>query len=139
MSHNLTIGELAKRIGINPKTIRYYESIGLITSHRAQNGYRVYTSQDESHLLMIKRAKLLGLTLKEIGVILQDVQSGLCKTAKSQIKEFIKLKTLEIDKQISELSALKNYLTEQLKQIETDEVTSSEVKDCLCLGEIERS
>lgn len=65
----LKIGELAKRIGVNPKTLRFYEDIGLITSTRAPNGYRVYSSQDESNILFIRRAQKLGLSLQEIRLI----------------------------------------------------------------------
>lgn len=100
MTIKLTIGELAKRIGINPKTIRYYEDVGLLHPVRAQNGYRIFSEQDESHVFFIKRAQKLGFTLSEIGTILQDIQDGLCNSAKSQIKEFINVKLAEIDNQI---------------------------------------
>ncbi|MHB9096060.1 MAG: MerR family transcriptional regulator, partial [Eubacteriales bacterium] len=66
----LKIGELAKRVGVNPKTIRFYEDIGLITSTRAPNGYRIYNFQDESNLLFIRRAQKLGLSLQEIRSII---------------------------------------------------------------------
>lgn len=60
MSQSLA-GELAKSTGLNPKTIRYYENIGLIAPERAQNGYRIFSPQHEHDLLFIKRAKCLGL------------------------------------------------------------------------------
>lgn len=131
----LKIGELAKRIGINPKTIRFYEDIGLITSTRAPNGYRVYNSQDESNLLFIRRAQKLGLSLQEIRSIIQDIQEGQCQTAKSQIREMVISKISEIDNQIKELQALKSYLIERLNKIEINTVISPSSKGCSCLND----
>lgn len=135
MTINLTIGEIAKQIGINTKTIRYYEDIGLLHPARAQNGYRIFSEQDEHRILFIKRAQKLGFTLSEIGTILQDIQDGLCNSAKSQIKDLINMKLAEIDNQINELIALKGYLSERLTIMENNEVKISKSKKCSCLGE----
>lgn len=58
MSQILTIGELSKRVGINPKTIRFYEDIGLIVPVRAENGYRIFNSKDEQRLLFYKERQI---------------------------------------------------------------------------------
>lgn len=39
-----TIGQLAKLSGVSPRTLRHYESLGLINPTRTENGYRTYTS-----------------------------------------------------------------------------------------------
>ncbi len=63
----LTIGEVAKRVGLTPRTIRYYEDIGLLNSiRRVEGGRRIYTDDDVRRLKFIKRLKLLGLTLDEM-------------------------------------------------------------------------
>lgn len=131
----LKIGELAKRIGVNPKTLRFYEDIGLITSTRAPNGYRIYDSQDENNLLFIRRAQKLGLSLQEIRSIIHDIEQGQCQTAKSQIKELLFSKIAEIDNQIKELQALKSYLTERLNKIEIINTSSFSVNGCSCLND----
>ena len=57
--------------GLNAKTTRYYESIGLIPSRRRQaNGYRDYTKADEHTLSFVKRARTLGFSMEEIGELL---------------------------------------------------------------------
>ncbi|MBL7960397.1 MerR family transcriptional regulator [bacterium] len=67
----LTIGQLAKAADINLQTIRYYERIKLLPKPKTkESGYRQYTPQDLSRLLFVKRAKELGFTLKEIGLLL---------------------------------------------------------------------
>ncbi len=61
------IGELANLVGMSPRTIRYYEEIGLLNSiKRIEGGKRVYTDRDIQRLKFIKRLKHLGLTLSEM-------------------------------------------------------------------------
>ncbi len=62
-----TIGALAKELNINPKTIRYYEEIGLLSKpQRSESGYRLYSRDEMERLQLVKIAKLLGLSLAEI-------------------------------------------------------------------------
>jgi len=61
------IGQLANLVAVSPRTIRYYEEIGLLNSiKRMEGGKRVYTDQDCQRLQFIKRLKHLGLTLAEM-------------------------------------------------------------------------
>ena len=61
------IGELSNLVGMSPRTIRYYEEIGLLNStKRIEGGKRVYTDRDTQRLKFIKRLKHLGLTLSEM-------------------------------------------------------------------------
>ena len=67
----LRIGELAAAVGVNPKTIRYYEEIGLLPApRRTAAGYRQYGAVDGERLRFITKAKAIGLTLREIREIL---------------------------------------------------------------------
>jgi DNA-binding transcriptional MerR regulator len=67
----MRIGELAERVGVNPKTIRYYEGIGLLPDpERLPSGYREYTDDDFDRLRFIRTAQRLGLSLSEISEIL---------------------------------------------------------------------
>jgi DNA-binding transcriptional MerR regulator len=61
------IGQLANLVALSPRTIRYYEEIGLLNSiKRLEGGKRVYTDQDYQRLKFIKRLKHLGLSLAEM-------------------------------------------------------------------------
>ena len=61
------IGELASLVEMSPRTIRYYEEIGLLDSvKRIEGGKRIYTDRDLQHLKFIQRLKYLGLTLAEM-------------------------------------------------------------------------
>ena len=67
-----TIGQLAKLSGISPRTLRHYESLGLINPVRTESGYRTYTNQDAKRLAHILSMKACGLTLSEIAELLQE-------------------------------------------------------------------
>jgi MerR family copper efflux transcriptional regulator len=63
----MNIGTVAERSGVPPKTIRYYETIGLIAAaDRRANGYRAYSSADMQTLNFIKRARGLGFSVEEL-------------------------------------------------------------------------
>lgn len=67
----LRIGELAGHLGLNPKTVRYYEDIGLLPRpRRTAAGYRLYDAADRDRLQFIVKARAIGLSLDEIGQIL---------------------------------------------------------------------
>ena len=61
------IGEIAQRLGLTERTIRYYEEVGLLDSiKRVEGGRRVYTDEDVRRLRFIQKLKMLGLTLQEM-------------------------------------------------------------------------
>jgi MerR family mercuric resistance operon transcriptional regulator len=69
----LTIGELARRAGVNVETVRYYERRGLLDEPpRTPSGYRQYGADDLWRLQFIARAKQLGFTLAEIADLVGD-------------------------------------------------------------------
>jgi len=63
----LEIGEIAKELGLSPRTIRYYEELGLLGPIRRRGGRRrVYGKSEIERLRFIGKLKLLGLSLDEI-------------------------------------------------------------------------
>ena len=74
---SLRIGELASEFGLNPKTLRYYEEIGLLpVPARNAAGYRLYGSAERERLQFIAKAKALGFSLQDIGEILSLREAG---------------------------------------------------------------
>lgn len=66
----MLIGELAETVGLDSQTIRFYERQGLLPQpHRAANGYRTYDHASVSRVLFIRSAQAAGLTLAEIGSV----------------------------------------------------------------------
>ncbi len=67
----MRIGEFAKRAGVTPRTVRYYESLGLLgPSERQGSGFRYYTETELARLQKIGALKELGLSLEEIATVI---------------------------------------------------------------------
>lgn len=72
MMEGRTIGQLAKAVGVNIQTVRYYERLRLLgPSARRPSGYRIYGGDEERRLRFIKNAQALGFTLQEIAELLK--------------------------------------------------------------------
>ncbi|MBI4199025.1 MAG: heavy metal-responsive transcriptional regulator [Chloroflexi bacterium] len=68
----MKIGELARRTGLPSRTIRFYESAGVLAPPpRTDSGYRSYAAADAERLEFIMKARSLGLSLREIGEVLR--------------------------------------------------------------------
>lgn len=66
----MNIKEVSKRAGLPPKTIRYYEDIGLIRPQRSANGYRVFQQRDLHKLAFLARARALGFSIEDCRTLL---------------------------------------------------------------------
>ena len=114
------IGELASILDMSPRTIRYYEEVGLLNSiKRVEGAKRVYTDQDLRRLRFIKRLKLLGLTLVEMKE-LEDIYR-IHKTNKKVLPKLLELldrRMEEIDERVRNLKKLKTEIMSYREKIE---------------------
>jgi MerR family mercuric resistance operon transcriptional regulator len=106
----LTIGELAKRGGVNLETIRYYERRGLLPKPpRSPSGYRMFSSDSVRRVRFIKRAQELGFSLKEIKELLAlRVTPG---TTGADVRRRAEAKIADIEEKVQHLRAMKKALT----------------------------
>ncbi len=105
----MRIGELANKVGVNPKTLRYWEEIGLIPEPpRNSSGYRDYPEEYVNLCRFILKAKRLGFKLSEIKEILDLRLSG--REPCGCVREKIRKKVEEIDSIIEELKRRKALL-----------------------------
>ena len=105
----LTIGELAKKAGVNIQTVRFYERQGVLQPvSRKESGYRLYNEDSLKRLTFIRHAKELGFSLKEINSLLslriRSVQS--CDRVRSKAQGKLK----EIQKKVVHLKQLEKTL-----------------------------
>lgn len=106
----MTIGELARWANVNPRTLRYYERIGVLTpTARTDAGYRLYTERDAARLAFIRRAQTLGLALTEIADIIAVREAGIAPCR--HVRAIAETKVAAIDARIAELWALRSELT----------------------------
>lgn len=67
----MRIGEVGSAVGVDPPTIRYYESVGVLPEpDRTPSGYRMYSAEDVERLRFVTLARSLGLGLDDIREIL---------------------------------------------------------------------
>ena len=104
----MNIGTAARQSGLPPKTIRYYEEIGLITVDRAANGYRDYSSEDVHRLRFVQRSRSLGFSIEECRQLLSLYTDR--ERASADVKAIATEKLDEIDRKIAELRGLRQML-----------------------------
>ncbi|MGH9182987.1 MAG: heavy metal-responsive transcriptional regulator [Acidimicrobiales bacterium] len=105
----MRIGELAERLGLNPKTLRYYESIGLLPEPpRTPAGYRDYEAADLERLAFIRSAQRLGLRLDEIREVLGLRERG--QRPCDYVLGVVDRQLADIDRRITELEQLRGEL-----------------------------
>jgi MerR family copper efflux transcriptional regulator len=104
-----TIGRVAEQTGVSTKTIRYYESIGLIPpAQRARNGYRVYDQRTVEVLRFIKRARELGFPVEEVARLLALWSNR--KRAISVVKQLAERHIARVEEKLAELESLRDVL-----------------------------
>ena len=73
----MQIGEVADRIGLSLRTIRYYEEVGLaVPSARSEGGFRLYAEDDVERLRVVMQMKPLGFSLEEMRELLGLLDAG---------------------------------------------------------------
>ena len=108
----MKISELEMRSGISSHTLRYYEKSGLLkASKRNANNYRVYSKDDLTTALFIKRCKQSGFSLIDTAALLaikDDKSQHVCAEAKMITAS----KLVEISAQIEQLKRMRATLSE---------------------------
>jgi MerR family copper efflux transcriptional regulator len=105
----VTIGEAARRSGVQPKTIRFYEETGIIKpALRDANGYRAYSEADIQILRFIQRARALGFSLKDIASLL-DLYRDQARASRV-VKKLALDHVTALDRKIAEMTAIRNTI-----------------------------
>lgn len=132
MRETLTVSALAKRTGVSPKTIRYWESLGLLPrAARTHTGYRVFDQESIRYAKFIRKAKDIGLTLAEMREVLRLARTGQCPCPEVLHWTGEKVKTLE--EQIKTLSALLGRLKRIQRQWPQSTCTDDQCGDVCTL------
>ena len=127
----MQIRDLAHRTKLSEKTIRFYESVGLLPRpHRRDNGYREYDDSDVERTKFAAGARHLDLSLDDIREILamRDNREAPCRTLLNRIEE----KASEIKGRIRALQKLEGELRELHTLGKTFPVDDIDGKNCIC-------
>ncbi len=131
----LTIGRLGNLAGLEPKTLRYYDRVGLVRpTGRTAAGYRLYGEDTINRLHFIRRSKALGMSLADIRRILavRDEGAAPCQHVLALVADNL----TKVEGQIAHLERLRGdlrRLQRLLKQEVTPEIQSAEECPCFAL------
>lgn len=114
----MNISQIAARTGLPPKTIRYYEEIGLIRPDRRENGYRAFSDTHLHQLAFLGRARALGFSIEECRRLLSLYED---KTrASADVKRLVQEHLDEIDAKILQLEDMRDTLRALVKSCAGD-------------------
>ena len=117
----ISIGMLANKLEMSQRTIRYYEEIGLLNSiKRIEGGRRVYTDVDLRRLKLIKRLKIMGMTLSEMQELeaMWIIEKSNDKVLK-RLLELLENHLKRLDDRIADLDILRTEITEYQQRIQS--------------------
>ncbi|WP_246219763.1 heavy metal-responsive transcriptional regulator [Phytoactinopolyspora halotolerans] len=124
----MRIGELAEHVGVNTRTIRYYESIGLLPDvDRSSAGCRIYSKDDVERVAFIRRAQRLDLTLDEIREVLALRERG--ERPCGYVLDVAHVRLGELDRRIAEMQHAREELRALLQR-------AGELPDDGCYGQL---
>jgi DNA-binding transcriptional MerR regulator len=115
-----TISEVCERTGLSPRTVRYYEEIGLLAEvRRREGGRRVYGADELERLGFISRLKALGLSLAEIRELNAVYAiAGSTGAMLERLHALLGDHLADVDRRIAELSGLRGELERYREHVE---------------------
>lgn len=115
----MRIGELAARAGTTTRTLRYYESRGLLPARRGNNGYRTYDEDDLRLLRQIRTLQDFGFDLEETRPFVECLRAGHPEGDSCPASLAVYRRKLgELDALIGELQAVRVHVGDQLARAE---------------------
>lgn len=121
----MKIGELARRTGVTPRLLRYYEQQGLIAAQRADNGYREYTEDDVEQVERVAGLVRAGMPTRLVRVIL-DIEgiasAELAATCTRNLAEQLAAELADIDGRIECLTKSRETIHRFLSRTEHSSV-----------------
>ena len=126
----MNIGQAADRSGVPPRTIRYYESIGLIgPADRTEGNYRDYDDSAVRVLQFLKRARAFGFSIDDCRDLLSLYLDR--NRSSADVKAMAERRVDEIDGKIRELQALRGTLAQLVDRCHGDDRPDCPILDDL--------
>jgi Cu(I)-responsive transcriptional regulator len=113
------VSEAAAASGLPPKTVRYYDEIGLVRPARSANGYRAYGPTELRKLVFVARARDLGFSIEDCRALLGLYEDR--SRASADVKRLAGEHLRAIDRKIDELRAMRATLAELVDRCSGDD------------------
>ncbi|MGB3470815.1 MAG: helix-turn-helix domain-containing protein [Erythrobacter sp.] len=126
----MRIGELAKVTGTKAETIRYYEREGILPpADRTDSNYRDYSQDHLAALTFVRRARALGFSMAQVRELLalSDHDEKPCENVDNLVKDQL----LEVERKISDLSALRDELMQLSRSCQSDRIGDCRIVESL--------
>jgi MerR family transcriptional regulator, redox-sensitive transcriptional activator SoxR len=120
--HKLTIGEVARNVGLRTSAIRYYERKGLLESPQRSSGQRRYAVEVVQTIKLIQWGRQAGLGIRDLQILIGNFRSE--ATARDRWQQIIPPKLDEINAMLKRLSIAKTMLESTLN------CTCPTIEDC---------
>ncbi len=115
----MNIGDVAVATGLPAKTIRFYESVGLIAPPaRSDGNYRLYDDRHVQTLRFIQRARQLGFSVKEVGALVALWHDK--RRASADVRRLATAHLRDIDARIAELRRIRQTLQSLVERCHGD-------------------
>jgi MerR family Zn(II)-responsive transcriptional regulator of zntA len=115
MTNLLRIGELASKLNITTKTLRFYEKIGLIEHPgRSESGYRLYNEDQASQVFVVVNLRRIGLSIDELQQLKDNADKGSLRKSLSSILD---QKLFTIDQDLGVLQGKREDLAARLQAL----------------------
>ncbi|MFD2796348.1 MerR family transcriptional regulator [Promicromonospora vindobonensis] len=112
----MIIGELSARSGVSPRSLRYYEAQGLVTSTRTANGYRHFDEDAVEVVRTVRTMFQLGFSREMVLAILPCATGQHDEVDRDAVRGSVAAMRDDIDERIQELSTTREALTQFLDQ-----------------------
>jgi MerR family transcriptional regulator, redox-sensitive transcriptional activator SoxR len=109
----LSIGDVARRTGLRPSALRYYEDVGILTPPRRVNGRRRYDADVLTRVAVVRMAQEAGFTIAEVRTLLMGFPDG--TPASARWRTLAHRKLVEVDALIARAQAMRRVLEESLE------------------------
>jgi DNA-binding transcriptional MerR regulator len=129
----MRIGELARRTGVSERSLRYYESAGLLVSERSRGGHREYTDAAVDRVIHIQELYAAGLPSRTIASLLpcmRDTDGGPTESATPRLVERLTAERDRIDEEIRGLANSRAVLDDVIVAASGAEVALRTPTDC---------
>ncbi len=129
----MNIGTVAEITGLSAKTIRYYESVGLMPQPaRRANNYRDYGTAEVETLRFVQRSRRLGFSLEDVANLLALWQNK--ERSSADVKSLALRHVTEIERRIRELEAMRSVVIDLAERCRGDDRPECPILEGLAAG-----
>jgi MerR family Zn(II)-responsive transcriptional regulator of zntA len=133
MQQIATIGDASRLTGVPVRTIRFYEQAGLLpATDRTDSGYRLFGPTELRRLRLIRRARIVGLSLPQVRELADAAFSQSCDRFEERLGTLLEARLREVDQTITELQALRTDLAAVRQDLQSPTVRTEPCRldDC---------